>query len=126
MTKTYQTEFTLRCRPGALRNDELVHEISTILQELSTPHTNLSDTAAELGVLPGEFSGAEALINQPSQGFDPDVAILITVTAPSINHVLKSVWDQIILPAIKSRLGPDAIGKEIEEKVTEENGDNAT
>jgi hypothetical protein len=108
------TELTIRCRPGALRNDELAAEISALLRELATPDTELSFAAAQKGLSAEEFDGAGVSVDQPAKGFGPDVVIIITLVAPSINHALKSAWDEVILPAIKSRLGSDAVGKEVE------------
>jgi len=84
------------------------------LKDLADPASDLAQSASGIGVSTGEFAGAEGSVDQEGKGFG-DVIVLITIFAPAANHVIRNVWDEMIWPRIKSRLGADAIGNEVEE-----------
>ena len=75
------------------------------------------------------IAGARVTVDQEGSGFG-DVIVIFAILAPSANHALKSIWDQLLLPRIKSRLGADAVGEEVEEdsddEVAERNGSGRT
>ncbi len=114
MAKIDQTGLTLRYQPGAASLDDLQTEISSALEDLRDPDSDLARDASGLGFSSNEFAGAEGSIDQEGKGFG-DVIIFITIFAPAANHVIKNVWDEVIWPRIKSRLGADAVGNELEE-----------
>lgn len=119
MSKTGQTRLNLRYEPGAVSIDDLQAEISSALEELADPDSDLARAASGIGIATGEFAGAEGSVDQEGKGFG-DVIILITIFAPAANHAIRNVWDEIIWPRIKSRLGADAIGAEAEEGDSEQ------
>jgi hypothetical protein len=114
-----QIGLNLQYRPGAATIDDLQAEISSALRELGDPDSDLSRSASDLGITSDEFTRAEASVNQEGKGFG-DVLIVVAIFAPAVNHALRSVWDDLIWPRVKSRLGADAIGDEVEEDESDE------
>lgn len=118
MSKIGQIRLNLRYQPGASNIDDLQAEISSALEDIADPKSDLGQIASGIGISPGEFARATGSVDQEGKGFG-DVIVLITIFAPAANHALRDVWDQVIWPRIKSRLGADAIGNEVEEDDTD-------
>lgn len=114
MSKTRQNRLNLRYEPGASSVSDLDAEISSALEELADPDSDLAQVASRIGVEAREFAGARGSADQEGKGFG-DVVVLIAIFAPAANHALRNVWDEVIWPRVKSRLGADAIGSEVGE-----------
>lgn len=123
MPKTDQIRLNLRYQPGAVNIDDLQAEISSALEELADPGSDLAQVASGLGIASSEFAGAEGSVDQEGKGFG-DVIVLIAIFAPAANHALRNVWDEVLWPRIKSRLGADAIGHEVDQDDSDQDGDN--
>lgn len=108
MTDHYS--ISLHFRGGAADLDDLRTEISSALRELADPTTSLAHQASAAGFNPAEFADAEASVTEDAKGFG-EVLILVTIAAPAVTHALNKVWDDLIWPRIKSRLGGDALGE---------------
>jgi hypothetical protein len=100
---------TLRFRSGAASVRDLQAEVSSALAELADPDSGLAQAAAGLGMAPHEFAGASGSVEQEGKGFG-DVIMIVAILAPAANHALRNVWDDLVWPKIKSRLGADALG----------------
>ncbi len=97
---------------GQLSVAELNREVASFWSELQVSDDLKARLAAhEVGadeLL--RLSPAEAIsITPASAGIDPGTVALIVAFAPSVNHALKSAWDNVILPWIRRRRGLDAI-----------------
>ena len=108
-------KLTLRYRPGAVSNDDLAAGISSVLSDLREPDSDLSRAASNLEVPASALHHATASVEQQGKGFGVDVILLITILAPAENHILKSLWDNVILPHIRSLLGADAVGSQVDD-----------
>jgi hypothetical protein len=113
MSKIYQTRLIVRFRPGASSVNDLEAELTSALEELADPGSDLARLASGIGIAAPEFADARGSVDQEGKGFG-DVVVLIAIFAPAANHALRNVWDEVIWPRLKSRLGADAIGDEIE------------
>jgi hypothetical protein len=60
-------------------------------------------------------------VEEEGKGFG-DVIVLVAIFAPAANHAIRTLWDDLILPRIKSRLGADAVGEELADD-EDEDGD---
>ena len=49
-------------------------------------------------------------------GFDPMTVAVVVAFAPAANHVVTSLWDEVILPRLRRKLGDDALGRERKRK----------
>jgi hypothetical protein len=113
MPKSDQTRLSLRYKAGESDSDELQAEITTALEELADPGSDLARSASGLGIAVSEFAGAESSVDQAGSGFG-DVIVVIAIFAPAANHALRNVWDEVIWPRLKSQLGADALGDEVD------------
>jgi hypothetical protein len=51
-------------------------------------------------------------IRVAGEGFDPTTVAVVVAFAPAANHMVMSLWDDVILPRLRRKLGDDALGKE--------------
>jgi len=100
---------------GTRSADEVQHEIDEFWaqldgsEELRQELTNAGiDTAAVK-----ELKRQDAIrIGVRGAGVDPMAVTLVVAFAPTANAVLVSLWEQVLLPRIRSRYGRDAVRDE--------------
>ena len=114
MAETGQTRLTLRFRSARVSLDGLESAISSLFEGLRDPDTEIAQAAARLGMAPEEFAEAKGSVDQEGKGFG-DVIVILALFAPTLNHSLRTVWDDLLLPRIKRALGADALGDELVE-----------
>jgi hypothetical protein len=107
---TENSSLSLRFRGHAATVEDLQAEISAALRELGDPASSFANRASEADFNAAEFAGAEVSVAEDAKGFG-EVLILITIAAPAATHIINKVWDDLIWPRIKSRLGADALGE---------------
>jgi len=118
---------TQRRARGSLSAPDLDREVAEFWQELRV-QDDLRSRAAELDIdvdsLLALTPDQAITITPDSAGLDPASIALIVAFAPTANHVIKSAWDNIIVPWIRKRRGKDAIGDiKPDKKAQESNGD---
>jgi hypothetical protein len=113
MSKIYQTRLIIRFQSGASNVNDLKAELASALEELADPGSDLARLASGIGIAAREFADARGSVDQEGKGFG-DVVVIIAIFAPAANHALRNVWDEVIWPRLKSRLGADAVGEELE------------
>lgn len=106
-----EVNLNLRYELGTASVYELETEIGEAIRELADSHSDLASAAAAHGIAPDAFAGASASVDQEGKGF-AEVVVLIAIFAPAANHALRTLWDELVLPRVKSRLGVDAVGGE--------------
>ena len=122
MPKMDETRLNIRYKAGESGVDELQAEITSALEELADPNSDLARGTSGTGFTVNEFSGAKCFVEQEGKGFG-DVIVVIAIFAPAANHALRNVWDEAIWPRLKSRLGADAVGDEVDEGDGSQNDD---
>jgi hypothetical protein len=100
----------LRFKAGEADLDDLRAEIASALRDLADPTSSLASQASAYGFDSVEFTGAESSVTEDAKGFGP-ILILVAILTPSATHAINKVWDDLIWPRIKSRLGADALGE---------------
>jgi hypothetical protein len=110
MSETGQQRMTVSYQSGRASIDDLQTELSEALTELATPGSELAVAAVALGAVPQDLTEAQGTISQQGKGFGA-VIVLFTILAPVENHILRNIWDDLIWPRIKARLGADALGQ---------------
>jgi hypothetical protein len=114
VTEPAQTRLTLRFSSAGANLDDLESAVASLLNELRDPRTEIAQAAGHIGIAPEEFAGAEGSVDQEGKGFG-DVIVIVALIAPTINHSLRNVWDDLLWPHIKRALGADALGDELPE-----------
>jgi hypothetical protein len=109
MTMDLDRSLELRFRSGAASIRDLQEELAAALTELADPASDMARTASELGIASHEFARSGGSVDQAGKGFG-DAVIVVAIFAPAANHALRNVWDELIWPRLKSRLGADALG----------------
>jgi hypothetical protein len=112
VTETAQTRLTLRFRSASVSLDDLEVAVSSLLEGLRDPGTDVAQAAARIGMMPEEFVEAEGSVDQEGKGFG-DIVVIVALFAPALNHSLRTVWDDLLWPRIKAALGADALGDEL-------------
>jgi hypothetical protein len=77
---------------GTLSAAEVAEEVARILEEEQAPPDSL------------------AAVNPESAGFDPASIALVAAGV-----VARDLWKEVVLPRIKKRWGPDAVGPEVKD-----------
>jgi hypothetical protein len=107
VSETHHIE--LRYVGGAADIEELDAEISLIFEELTDPDSEVSIKARAAGFNLFELAGSQARVSKVAKGFGL-VVLLVAIASPAATHILETLWDEIVLPQLKKRLGADAIG----------------
>jgi hypothetical protein len=100
-----------------LSAEEIRSEIAKFWQILDNQDSPaLDDQLGAAGLDRAAFDGIDresAIVVHPdSSGVDPGTVALVVSLAPSVNRVIKDLWQKIVLPRIEQRWGDDAIGEE--------------
>jgi hypothetical protein len=111
VSQNAQNGLTLRFRSASVSLDDLEGTVSSLFAGLRDPGTEIARDAAGMGMVPAEFDGAGGVVDQDGKGFG-DVVVVVALFAPTINHSLRTVWDDLLWPHIKRALGADALGDE--------------
>lgn len=101
---------SLRFQGAAASINDIRAEISAALNELADPASSLAGEASTAGFNSAEFINAESTVDEDAKGFG-ELVILVMIVAPAATHALNKVWDDVIWPRIRSRLGEDALGE---------------
>jgi len=102
---------------GELSADAIQSEIAEFWELLDSQGSPVLDHELRAaGLDRAAFDGIDresAIVVHPgSSGVDPSTVVLVVSLAPSVNRVLKDLWQKIVLPRIERRWGDDAIGEE--------------
>lgn len=99
---------------GHLTLEEVRAETEQIWQELRGNEGDATLTDEQRAELAAhETSGIE--IRAGGEGIDPVIVpLVVAFVAPATTHVLKSLWDEKILPRIRAKRDESAVGEERE------------
>lgn len=104
-------EFVLEFDRGAGAK-KLQHALDEIVAELRTPGSEAAEAAQAVGVEEAELKDITLVASEKGQAMDPlTAAILITVVGNFASDRLDELWDEVIWPRLKFRLGAKAVGK---------------
>lgn len=107
---TEEAVTTLRFLEGAADLEDLEAEITSALAELGDSTSDLARSALMAGLNPGDLQSAGVSVRKEGDGFGP-VVLLIAISVPVTSHIIDKLWDDIIWPRVKDRLGADALGE---------------
>lgn len=93
--------------PGDADLEELRSAVDDAVSELRRPGSDASESAKALGVPPSALADVEFSIEEVSGNFDP-VSLAIVVTSALGAQAMTKIWDNIVLPRVRRRLGEQA------------------
>ncbi|MBV9312181.1 MAG: hypothetical protein JO100_00285 [Pseudonocardia sp.] len=109
-------EFTRGSAPAS-RIEEVAREI---LDELNDPDSEASGMAQRAGLNRTELLDAQTAVTEGEHGADPFLTpIIVGIIANVGSTAAEALWEKVLWPRIRRRLGADAIG---EQKVPAKDG----
>src|SRR4051812_38922435 len=101
---------SLRFRRGEAGRNEVQTALGEIVAELCSSGDVPTD---EAGVDAAELD--ELVVHEEGQGVDPVTATILIGGGTKLTlHVLEKLWDDVLWPRLKKRLGGQAVGNRIE------------
>lgn len=105
----------LRYLHGDASGEDLKTVVDEVLEELADPNTEAAMEARIAGLDYPQLEGASVSVDEEQQGAEPILTtILIGITVTAGSHVAERLWDDVIWPRVKRRLGGRALGRQDE------------
>lgn len=96
---------------GDANADQLQDVVDEIVHQLAVPGSEVAESARAAGLEPAELADVGVEIREGEQGAEPvltSIVVGITVTVGS--KVVESLWEEVIWPRLRRRLGARALG----------------
>jgi hypothetical protein len=105
----------LRFRYGQASAAELQAVVDEVLAELGNPTSEAADRARRAGLDPGDLTGAEVDVREEQQGLEPvSTTILVSIATGVGTHIATKLWDEVIWPRLRRRLGARPLGDQVQ------------
>lgn len=105
----------LRFERGQADAEALQEVIDATLAELADESTDAAETARAAGLDPAELRDVSAEAEEDAQGADPILtAIVVSVAGGLAKEVVVRLWDNVIWPRVRRRLGERAVGDRLD------------
>jgi predicted TIM-barrel fold metal-dependent hydrolase len=89
--------------------------VDETIADLRDPTDVIARRARELGLDPAQISNAGVQIEEDRQGADPIFTMIVVTLGVNVAaHVLTTIWDDLLWPRIKRRLGANAVGGSVD------------
>lgn len=100
-----------RYERGDASADELQEVVDEILSHLTQPDSEAADAARTAGLEPAGLSEAVVEIREGEQGAEPVLTtIVIGIAVGAGTKVAETLWDEVLWPRLRRRLGVRALG----------------
>ena len=104
----------LRFRYGEASAAELQVVVDEVLAEMRDQTSEAAEQARRAGLDPDAIA-ASVSIREEQQGLDPlATTILVGIGVEVGSHVAKQLWDLVIWPRLRRRLGAKAVGEQVD------------
>jgi hypothetical protein len=105
----------LRFRYGEASASELQAVVDEVLTELREDPSEAADRARQAGLDPQQLAGSEVSVREEQQGLEPaSTTILVTIVTAVGTHIATKLWDEILWPRLRRRLGAKAVGEKVD------------
>ncbi|SRR5579862_3724362 len=102
------TTQALRFKLGQASGSQLQEVIDDVLRELRTQIEQSPDTDTDLR----ELSALQVEVHEDREGIEPILTtIVLTVAGSAGKRLADRLWEQVLWPRIKQRLGGQAVGE---------------
>jgi hypothetical protein len=102
---------------GQASADQLQATIDEVLAELGQSGSDVHLRAESAGLDPQAVSPGNVVVTEPDQGFAPFlIPIAISFAGGVSAHIANTLWDELLWPEVRKRLGMNAVGKRVEQK----------
>ncbi|MFN2494642.1 MAG: hypothetical protein ABR608_01865 [Pseudonocardiaceae bacterium] len=100
-----------RYQRGDASAEALQEVVDEVLEQLAEPDSEVARAARAAGLQPGELSGVSAEVREGAQGAEPVLTtIVVSIAVAAGSKVAGTLWDEIIWPRLRRRLGVKALG----------------
>jgi hypothetical protein len=100
-----------RYQRGDASAAQLQEVVDEVLQQLAESDSEVAHAARAAGLGPAELSGVRAEIREGEQGAEPVLTtIIVGIAVAAGSRVAETLWDQVIWPRLRRRLGAKALG----------------
>lgn len=108
-----ETEATpLRFERGDASVDDLQAVADEVVAELAKEDSEASQAARAAGLDPRELDQVSVVVEQERKGVEPiTTTILIAIAIKAGSHAAGKLWDDVVEPRVKKRLGVGAVGR---------------
>lgn len=105
------TRLQMRYQRGDATADDIQAIADALLRELADPASQAAQEALAAGIDPQSVSDAAIEVRETAQGAEPFLtAVLIGIVVSAGSKVAESIWQDILWPRVKRRLGASAVG----------------
>jgi len=110
MTVTASATVELRYRRGSASADVISAEVQEILADLDNPDSELTKSVRDLGIDVADRSAVTIRVREGGQGFEPFLTpIIVGITVNASTAIGAKLWNAVIWPHLRHRLGPRAL-----------------
>ena len=100
-----------RYERGDASADELQEVVDEILGQLATPDSDAAEAARTAGLEPATLSTLTVGVREGEQGAEPVLTtIVVGIAVGAGTKVADTLWDEILWPRLRRRLGVRALG----------------
>ncbi|MGH8572538.1 MAG: hypothetical protein ACREX8_08185 [Gammaproteobacteria bacterium] len=100
-----------RYQRGDASAEQLQVVVDDLLAQLAEPDSEVAQAARAAGLMPAELVGLRAEVREGEQGAEPVLTtIVISIAVAAGSKVAATLWDEVIWPRLRRRLGVKALG----------------
>jgi hypothetical protein len=107
------TTIELRFRADQASAAEIQVVVDEVLAELRDETTEAAEKARKAVLDPPTLANARVDISEQGHGLDPLTVIVVGITIRAGSHVAIKLWDDVLWPRLRRRLGGRAVGEKI-------------
>jgi len=100
-----------RYERGDASADQLQGVVDDVLEQLTQPDSEAATAARAAGLEPAGHAAAAVEIREGAQGAEPVLTtIVVTIAVTAGSKVAETLWDEVLWPRLRRRLGVRALG----------------
>lgn len=100
-----------RYQRGDASAAQLQEVIDEVLEQLAKPDSEAAHAARAADLQPAELSGVRVEVREAEQGAEPVLTtIVVGIAVAAGSKIAGTLWDEVIWPRLRRRLGARALG----------------
>jgi hypothetical protein len=100
-----------RYQRGDASAAQLQEVVDEVLEQLAEPDGDVCNSVRAAGLEPAELSGVRAEVREGEQGAEPVLTtIVVGIVVAAGSKVAETLWNEVIWPRLRRRLGVKALG----------------
>lgn len=100
-----------RYQRGDASAAQLQEVVDEVLRQLSEPDSEIAAQARTAGLESADLSGVRVEVREAEQGAEPILTtIVVGIAVAAGSRIAETLWDEVIWPRLRRRLGARALG----------------